>query len=96
MGRRLQPCGTWAAYKRHLKAGEEPCRACVQACRRYARERYWRDPETNRIQKRVYLRRRRALLTCEESSQALPEPSSLPANRGRRVTVERVTGIEPA
>lgn len=35
-----QPCGTWAAYKRHRKAGEEPCESCKEASRQQARQRY--------------------------------------------------------
>ena len=44
----LSPCGTWAAYKRHLKRGEDVCEACAEACRRQARERYRADPEPKR------------------------------------------------
>lgn len=29
----LKPCGTYAAYRRHLRADEEPCEACQQAAR---------------------------------------------------------------
>jgi hypothetical protein len=31
MTRKLQPCGTRAAYARHLYKGEEPCDACKAA-----------------------------------------------------------------
>lgn len=27
----LQPCGTEAAYRRHLRHGEQPCPACAEA-----------------------------------------------------------------
>lgn len=43
--RELEPCGTQAAYRRHLKAGEPPCAACrgaeamVRRKRRQARAR---------------------------------------------------------
>jgi hypothetical protein len=40
--RRLQPCGTWAAYKRHRKAGEVPCDACKEASALRSRGRYKR------------------------------------------------------
>ena len=30
-GRTLAPCGTEAAYRRHQRAGERPCRPCRQA-----------------------------------------------------------------
>lgn len=33
MARKLQPCGTFAAYRRHLRAKETPCDACRQAAR---------------------------------------------------------------
>ena len=36
-GRELQPCGTFAAYKRHLKRGERPCGACAEANREHCR-----------------------------------------------------------
>lgn len=29
--RTRQPCGTRAAYRRHLNAGEQPCDACIEA-----------------------------------------------------------------
>lgn len=33
MARELKPCGTFAAYRRHLKAKETPCEPCRQAAR---------------------------------------------------------------
>jgi hypothetical protein len=42
MKKSVQPCGTWAAYKRHLKYGEPPCEACKAACRARARGYYAR------------------------------------------------------
>lgn len=39
MGRSLKPCGTEAAYKRHLRAGERPCGACRAAHRAGERSR---------------------------------------------------------
>ena len=45
-GRRLRPCGTWAAFQRHKERDEEPCEACVTAARLWnlytsARSSYW-------------------------------------------------------
>jgi hypothetical protein len=37
-----QPCGTAAAYKRHIYHGEEPCEACREANRTADREKYHR------------------------------------------------------
>lgn len=31
MTRKLRPCGTQSAYRRHLNRGEEPCAACRAA-----------------------------------------------------------------
>lgn len=39
MARRLQPCGTVAAYRRHLRHGEVPCRSCCDALALAQRER---------------------------------------------------------
>jgi hypothetical protein len=33
MARPLKPCGTRAAYQRHLKNREVPCQACTEANR---------------------------------------------------------------
>lgn len=35
----LEPCGTWAAYKRHHRSDEEPCEACREASRQRDRDR---------------------------------------------------------
>lgn len=37
-----QPCGTVAAYQRHLRNGEQPCAACRAANNEYHRELYKR------------------------------------------------------
>ncbi len=44
----LKPCGTEAAYRRHLRAGETPCLACRRANREAddRRKRAARQPET--------------------------------------------------
>jgi hypothetical protein len=38
MARKLAPCGTEAAYKRHLRKGEAPCDECTVAHRLYRRD----------------------------------------------------------
>mgnify|MGYP003594003413 CR=1 FL=1 len=35
----LKPCGTPAAYKRHLNHGELPCDACLESVRVYSNQR---------------------------------------------------------
>lgn len=37
MGRRLAECGTWSAYKRHKRNGEEACEKCKEAARERSR-----------------------------------------------------------
>lgn len=44
MGRDLMPCGTQAAYQRHLRQGEEPCDACRAANTAYKRSRLFVPP----------------------------------------------------
>lgn len=38
-GHKLSPCGTYGAYKRHVREGEEPCQPCADAYRTYNRRR---------------------------------------------------------
>lgn len=45
MNRKLQPCGTEAAYRRHRIRGEEPCKPCVLAFRKKGRERTARSKD---------------------------------------------------
>ncbi len=37
-----RPCGTWAAYKRHLKRDEAPCEPCREASRSRSAAGYWK------------------------------------------------------
>lgn len=56
--RKLQPCGTTGAYRRHLKHGETPCDPCKEAAtedarqrrarqRKAAAQRAWAEPVDN-------------------------------------------------
>jgi hypothetical protein len=63
-----QPCGTWAAYKRHKRRGDEPCEPCGEAQRARGRARYHQNRDRYLVNSRrrydeVVLpeRRRRAL-----------------------------------
>lgn len=38
--RRLEPCGTYAAFRRHERADEEPCDACREARNERQRQAY--------------------------------------------------------
>lgn len=38
MARELQPCGTYAAYRRHLRHRETPCTDCCAAYAKWRRE----------------------------------------------------------
>lgn len=44
MSRELKPCGTVAAYHRHLRHNETPCDACRQARSEYHRAHYEPSP----------------------------------------------------
>ena len=43
MAQKLAPCGTWTAYKRHLRNKEEPCGECRQAATEQRREQSARE-----------------------------------------------------
>lgn len=43
MARELKPCGTSAAYRRHLRNGEQPCAACRRANTEAKRQRFDSD-----------------------------------------------------
>lgn len=47
MARELKPHGTYGAYQRHIKAGEDACDAC-----REARAQYTRDYRAGKVSKR--------------------------------------------
>lgn len=44
-----KPCGTIAAYRRHLRAGERPCKQCTEANRLYMETRRARE-EAKRVE----------------------------------------------
>lgn len=37
----VMPCGSWAAFKRHLKRDEAPCEPCREASRARSAAGYW-------------------------------------------------------
>lgn len=41
----LLPCGTWAAYRRHRRRGEDACEPCQEAQRARSRKRYYEHRE---------------------------------------------------
>lgn len=49
MARKVAPCGTWTAYKRHLRNDEQPCEECVEASREYNREQRERESGANAL-----------------------------------------------
>jgi len=53
--RQLQPCGTPAAYRRHLYHGEEPCQQCRDAHNDRTRE-HGGIRIRNRARQRAYIR----------------------------------------
>lgn len=69
MGRPLAECGTDAAYKRHLRRNETPCRACKIAHRDAQRARRARDKQPAPDPELV------AQVEVPEQSETAPEPS---------------------
>jgi len=59
--RKLKPCGTLAAYKRHLRMGEKPCDACTSANTATRKAYYHSSPAVRSLQVRRNLARLRAL-----------------------------------
>jgi hypothetical protein len=49
MARQLQPCGTYAAYRRHLRNGEPACDLCKQAARDQANGREGLPPRADQV-----------------------------------------------
>jgi hypothetical protein len=69
----LQPCGTRAAYMRHLKDDEQPCDACARANFDYHRAREGRSsrPQTEHGTTRGYRQHRRlGTKTCKDCRAA--------------------------
>lgn len=58
----LQPCGTHAAYQRHVKRGEEPCANCRAAAAEYQRQRRETVPGAREANLKVMAARGRALV----------------------------------
>ena len=92
-GKKLRPCGTYAAFQRHQKRDEEPCEACATAARLWrlytsARKSYW-----NRKSEDASPEELEALLgemlAREIDYRALERRSDTPQPPGRRWTVYR-------
>jgi hypothetical protein len=55
--RPLKPCGTQAAYMKHRRRGEPPCRECLDAHSADERRRYPdRAPDPDRLEDYAFLR----------------------------------------
>ena len=92
-GKKLRPCGTYAAFQRHKKRDEEPCEACAAAARLWrlytsARKSYWNrksaDAPAGELEALLG-----EMLTCEIDYRALERRSDTPQPPGRRWTVYR-------
>lgn len=67
----LQPCGTWAAYKRHRKLGDDPCESCRAAQQQRDAER--RDYQRDRA-RRYYRKNRDEVLRKLREQRRVPDP----------------------
>ena len=62
----LQPCGTRAAYRRHLRHGTRPCESCLAAERRAYAD---RAPLINAERSQRYQRARAAGMNFRQAKQ---------------------------
>lgn len=92
-GKKLRPCGTYAAFQRHKKRDEEPCEACATAAKLWplytsARNRFWnrKTAGTSPEELEALLRE---MLGREIDYRALERRSDTPQPPGRRWTVYR-------
>lgn len=53
MARMLKPCGTRAAYVRHLSYGQAPCEPCTRANRAYEASRHGSESSPGEAQIRL-------------------------------------------
>jgi len=92
-GKKLRPCGTYAAFQRHKKRDEEPCEACAAAARLWrlytsARKNYWNrksvDAPAGELEALLG-----EMLAREVDYRALERRSDTPQPPGRRWTVYR-------
>lgn len=49
MTQKVAPCGTWSAYKRHLRNKEKPCEECAEAATKQRREQTERERDANAL-----------------------------------------------
>ena len=95
-GKKLRPCGTYAAFQRHRKRDEEPCEACATAARLWrlytdARKSYWKRKAADASPKELkallgeMLAREIDYRALERRSDTPPPPQP----PGRRWTVYR-------
>ena len=92
-GKKLRPCGTYAAFQRHQKRDEEPCEACATAAKLWrlytsARRSYWfrKSADASPDELRTLLG---AMLAREIDYRALERRNDTPQPPGRRWIVYR-------
>ena len=92
-GKKLRPCGTYAAFQRHQKRDEEPCEACATAARLWrlytdARKSYWKRKAAGASPEELEALLGE-MLAREVDYRALERRSDTPQPPGRRWTVYR-------
>lgn len=92
-GKKLRPCGTWAAFQRHKKRDEEPCEACAAAAKLWnlytsARSSYWAGRESGAPASRLESLFEEMRLR-EIDYRALERRSDIPQPPSQRWTVYR-------
>lgn len=96
------PCGTWAAYKRHMKRGEPPCEPCRQASRSRSLARYRKRDRAIRRARYVSRARDFGVADCAECGATFSKVnrahircSDRCRNRRRRAQTPSIAPGEP-
>ena len=103
MARELKPCGTTAAYRRHLRKGQEPCKRCRQAARDEKRaqraialeEEVLLPTDVPTRERLAELRWQAELLRQSIIWAATNSPARLPSlSKERRETLEEIASLD--
>lgn len=103
MARELKPCGTPAAYRRHLRKGQEACEACKRAARDEKRNQRAASLEESVLlpedvptrERLAELRWQAELLRQSIIWAATNSPARLPSlSKERRETLEEIADLD--
>lgn len=85
----VQPCGTYAAYERHRRRGEQPDQDCVDAARTYSAARHQRNRHHQRHEDAARRRAHRRLAAAHQTEFRALYLRELARNTTRQETTAR-------